>query len=144
MPPNAKTVMHQAHVFDGADIIVRSHSMSTTSRPTAGFGSCCLNTVSAKYTFVGAPAISSAAWNGRNALEAVIHFFENIDSVRSSIRPEARIQGVIVEGGTATNVVPDRTVADFSIRYPDEVYLQRWSNLSTTPRKPRRCRQERR
>src|SRR5579864_2546225 len=124
MPPNAKTVMHQAHVFDGADIIVRSHSMSTTSRPTAGFGSCCLNTVSAKYTFVGAPAISSAAWNGRNALEAVIHFFENIDSVRSSIRPEARIQGVIVEGGTATNVVPDRTVADFSIRYPDEVYLQ--------------------
>jgi amidohydrolase len=124
MPPNAKTVMHQAHVFDGADIIVRSHSMSTTLRPTAGFGSCCRNTVGAKYTFVGAPAISGAAWNGRNALEAVIHFFENIDSVRSSIRPEARIQGVIVEGGTTPNVVPDRTVADFSIRYPDEVYLQ--------------------
>ena len=124
MPPNAKSVMHQAHVFDGADIIVRSHSMSTTSRPRAGFGSCCRNTVGAKYTFVGAPAISSAAWNGRNALEAVIHFFENVDSVRSSIRPEALIQGVIVEGGTTPNVVPDRTVADFSIRYPDEVYLQ--------------------
>ena len=27
MPPNAKTVMHEAHVFDGADIIVRSHSL---------------------------------------------------------------------------------------------------------------------
>jgi metal-dependent amidase/aminoacylase/carboxypeptidase family protein len=63
-------------------------------------------------------------WNGRNALEAVIHFFENIDGLRSSIRPEARIQGVILEGGTAPNVVPDRTVADFYIRYPDEVYLQ--------------------
>ena len=124
MPPNAKTVMHQAHVFDGADIIVRSHSMSTTSRPRAGFGSCCRNTVGARYTFAGAPAILSAGWNGRNALEAVIHFFENVDSVRSSIRPEALIQGVIVEGGTTPGVVPDRTVADFSIRYPDEVYLQ--------------------
>jgi metal-dependent amidase/aminoacylase/carboxypeptidase family protein len=40
------------------------------------------------------------------------------------MRPEARVQGIIVEGGAAPNVVPDRTVADFYIRYPDEVYLQ--------------------
>ena len=26
MPPNAKTVMHEAHVFDGMDVLVRSHS----------------------------------------------------------------------------------------------------------------------
>src|SRR5580700_4159129 len=124
MPPNAKTVMHDAHAFDGADIIVRSHSSQTTNRPAPGFGTCCLNIVGAKYTFSGAPAHQMAAWNGRNALEAVIHFFENIDSVRASIRPEARIQGIITEGGSAPNVVPDRTVADFYIRYPDEVYLQ--------------------
>jgi metal-dependent amidase/aminoacylase/carboxypeptidase family protein len=124
MPPNAKTVMHEAHVFDDADVIVRSHAVNATSRPAAGFGTCCLNIVGAKYTFSGAPAHQMTSWDGRNALEAVIHMFENIDSVRSSIRPEARIQGVIVEGGTAPNVVPDRTVADFYIRYPDEVYLQ--------------------
>ena len=63
-------------------------------------------------------------WNGRNALTAMILLFANIDAVRSSIRPEARIQGFIIEGGTAPNVVPDRTVADFYIRYPDEVYLE--------------------
>jgi metal-dependent amidase/aminoacylase/carboxypeptidase family protein len=125
MPPNAKTVMHQAHIFDGADIIVRSHSMRTTARPVAGFGSCCLNTVGGKYTFVGAPASSGGARNGRNALEAVIHFFENIDSVRSSIRPEARIQGVILEGGTTPNVVPDRTVADFSIPFGQNIHAAR-------------------
>jgi amidohydrolase len=124
MPPNAKTVMHEAHVFDDADVIVRSHAVSSTSRPAAGFGTCCLNIVGAKYTFSGAPAHQMTSWDGRNALEAVIHLFENIDAVRSSIRPEARIQGVIVEGGSAPNVVPDRTVADFYIRYPDEVYLQ--------------------
>src|SRR5713226_6036258 len=124
MPPNAKTVMHEAHVFDGADIIVRSHASSQTSRPAHGFGSCCLNIIGAKYTFSGAPTHQMTPWNGRNALEAVIHFFENIDGVRASIRPEARIHGIILEGGTAPNVVPDRTVADFYIRYPDEVYLQ--------------------
>jgi len=124
MPPNAKTVMHEARVFDGADIIVRSHSSIQTSRPSHGFGSCCLNIIGAKYTFSGAPTHQMTPWNGRNALQAVIQFFGNVDAVRMSIRPEARIQGVILEGGAAPNVVPDRTVADFYIRYPDEVYLQ--------------------
>jgi amidohydrolase len=124
MPPNAKTVMHEAHAFDGADVIIRSHASSQTSRPAHGFGTCCLNIVGAKYTFSGAPTHQMTPWNGRNALEAVIHFFENIDGVRASIRPEARIQGIITEGGSAPNVVPDRTVADFYIRYPDEIYLQ--------------------
>jgi amidohydrolase len=123
MPPNAKTVMHEAHTFDGADIIVRSHSSSVTSRPDHGFGSCCLNIVGARYTFSGAPTHQMTPWMGRNALQGVIQLFNNIDASRISIRPEARIQGVILEGGTAPNVVPDRAVADFYIRYPDEVYL---------------------
>jgi len=123
MPPAAKTVMHDAKVFDGADVIVRSHASSATSRPAPGFGTCCLNIVGSKYTFSGAPTHQMTPWNGRNALTAMNLFFGNIDAVRPSIRPEARIQGYIIEGGTAPNVVPDRTVADFYIRYPDEVYL---------------------
>src|SRR5205823_6648045 len=55
--------------------------------------------------------------------EEVIHLFNNIDAIRSNLRPEARIQGVITEGGAAPNVVPDKTAADFYVRYPDEVYL---------------------
>ena len=123
MPPEAKTAMHEAHAFDGMDVIVRSHSSAQTSRPAPGFGTCCMNIDGVKYTFSGAPAHQLTSWNGRNALEAVIHLFNNIDAVRSSIRPEARIQGVITEGGAAPNVTPDRTAADFYIRYPDEVYL---------------------
>ena len=124
MPPEAKTVMMDAGVFKGADIIVRSHSAQATSRSAAGFGTCCMNIDGVKYTFYGAPAHQLTAWNGRNALEAVIKLFNNIDSVRSNIRPEARIQGVITEGGAAPNVVPDKTSADFYIRYPDGVYLE--------------------
>ncbi|MBN8713420.1 MAG: peptidase dimerization domain-containing protein [Xanthomonadales bacterium] len=123
MPPNAKTEMLKSKVFDGADILVRSHSTSRTSRPAAGFGTCCMNINGVKYTFSGAPAHQLASWNGRNALTAVRQLFGNIDDMRSSMRPETRIQGVITEGGAAPNVVPDRTVADFYVRYPDEVYL---------------------
>lgn len=123
MPPNAKTQMFEAGVFKGIDILVRSHSTSATSRPAPGFGTCCLNIDGVKYIFSGAPSHQMTPWAGRNALEGVIHLFNNIDAVRSSIRPEARIQGIITEGGAAPNVVPDRAVADFYVRYPDEVYL---------------------
>jgi len=123
MPPNAKTVMFDAGAFKGMDVLVRSHASSVTSRPAPGFGTCCMNIDGVRYTFHGAPAHQLTAWNGRNALEAVIHLFNNIDAIRSNLRPEARIQGVITEGGAAPNVVPDRTSADFYIRYPDEVYL---------------------
>jgi amidohydrolase len=123
MPPEAKVEMFKAGVFNGMDIIVRSHSVSATTRPAPGFGTCCLNIDGVKYTFSGAPAHQMTPWAGRNALEAVIHLFNNIDAVRASMRPEARVQGIIMEGGAAPNVVPDRTVADFYIRYPDAVYL---------------------
>lgn len=123
MPPDAKTVMWKAGVFEGADIIVRSHSLAMTTRAAPGFGTCCMNIDGVKYAFSGAPAHELTAWNGRNALEAVIKFFDNVDGIRASLRPEARIEGIITEGGAAPNVVPDKTSADFYIRYPDSVYL---------------------
>jgi amidohydrolase len=123
MPPVAKTEMFNAGIFNGMDVIVRSHSVNSSSRPAPGFGTCCLNIDGVKYTFSGAPAHQMTPWAGRNALEAVIHLFNNIDAARTTMRPEARIQGVITEGGAAPNVVPDRTQADFYIRYPDAIYL---------------------
>lgn len=123
MPPPSKSVMHQGGVFNGADVIVRSHSSTNTQRPAPGFGTCCLNIDGVRYVFSGAPAHQMTAWEGRDALTAVIHLFQAIDGLRKNMRPETRIQGIITEGGKAPNVVPDRAVADFYIRYPDEVYL---------------------
>jgi len=129
MPPPAKTVMHEKGVFDGLDIAVRSHSSMATQRAGAGFGSCCLNIDGVRYTFSGAPAHQMTPWDGRNALTAVRQLFSSIDALRGTFRPEARIQGIITEGGKAPNVVPDRAVADFYVRYPDEVYLGQMRQL---------------
>jgi len=127
--PPAKIIMHEAGVFDGADILIRSHGTTQTSRARVGFGSCCLNINEVKYTFLGKPSHQMSSWHGRNALEAAVHFFTLVDGLRSTFRPEASIQGVISEGGDAPNVVPQRAVLDYYIRYPDPVYLQHITDM---------------
>ena len=122
--PPAKVIMHDVGIFDDADLLVRSHGVTETSRSRAGFGSCCLNINEVKYTFLGRPSHQMASWFGRNALEAAVHFYTLVDGLRSTFRPEASIQGVIPEGGEAPNVVPQRAVVDYYIRYPDPVYLE--------------------
>ena len=121
--PEAKTTMYQAGVFKGADLLVRSHSSTATQAPGPGFGSCCMNIDVVRYIFSGAPAHQLQAWDGRDALTGVIELFNHIDAIRRTLRPETRIQGIITEGGKAPNVVPDRAVAEFWLRYPDQVYL---------------------
>lgn len=127
--PPAKSIMRAAGVFQGADLLVRSHSATETARGRAGFGICCLNINEVKYVFTGRPSHQLTSWNGRNALEAAVRFYTAVDGLRSSFRPEASIQGVIPEGGVAPNVVPDRAVVDYYIRYPDGVYLEHMTRM---------------
>ena len=121
--PPAKSIMRDSGVFRGTDILIRSHSSTSTARARAGFGICCLNINEVKYTFTGRPSHQLTAWNGRNALTAAVEFYTAVDHLRPSFRPEASIQGVIPEGGAAPNVVPERAVVDYYVRYPDGVYL---------------------
>lgn len=121
--PPTKTMMLEAGAFRGTDVLVRSHSANQTGHDRAGFGVCCLNINEVKYIFTGRPAHQRDSWNGRNALTAAVHFFMAVDGLRSTLRPETSMQGIIPEGGAAPNVVPDRAVVDYYLRYPDEVYL---------------------
>jgi len=127
--PPAKKIMRDRGVFAGAELLVRSHSSTETARARAGFGICCLNINEVKYVFTGRPSHQLTSWNGRNALEAAVHFYTMVDGLRSTFRPEASIQGVIPEGGVAPNVVPQRAVVDYYIRYPDGVYLEHMTRM---------------
>jgi amidohydrolase len=129
MGPPSKVIMHRVGVFDDADVLIRSHGSGETSRNRAGFGVCCLNINMARYIFTGIPAHQRQSWAGRNALSAAVQFYTAVDHLRPTFRPEAVIQGVIPEGGTAPNVVPDRAVVDYYIRYPDEVYLAHMDSM---------------
>lgn len=59
-------------------------------------------------------------WKGRNALDALILLFSSVGLWRQQLRPDARVHGIIQEGGTAANIIPDRTKAWFMLRSPDQ------------------------
>jgi len=55
-------------------------------------------------------------WNGKNALDAMILLFTSVGLWRQGLKPSARVHGIIQEGGTAANIIPDRTRAWFMVR----------------------------
>jgi len=74
--------------------------------------------------FFGRPAHAAAQpYRGINALEAMILAFTAINSLRQHIKGEARIHGIITDGGEAPNIVPAHSAAVFLIRAPDNEYL---------------------
>ncbi|MBA7467251.1 p-aminobenzoyl-glutamate hydrolase subunit B [subsurface metagenome] len=60
---------------------------------------------------------------GVNALEAMIQAFSGINSLRQHIREQARIHGIITQGGEAANIVPAYTAGNFLVRAEDKTYL---------------------
>src|SRR4029453_9015087 len=61
-------------------------------------------------------------WKGRNALDAMVLLFGSVGLWRQQLRPEARVHGIIQEGGTAANIIPERTRAWFMLRSADQAY----------------------
>ena len=59
---------------------------------------------------------SSDPWLGRNALDALILLFTSVGLWRQQLHPTARVHGIIREGGTAANIIPERTSAWFMLR----------------------------
>jgi amidohydrolase len=75
-------------------------------------------------TFTGMAAhAASEPWEGRNALDAAILLFEAVGLWRQQMPQHARVHGIVVEGGTAANIIPDRATARFMIRSTDQPYF---------------------
>src|SRR5450759_1196149 len=75
-------------------------------------------------TFTGMAAhAASEPWEGRNALDAAILLFEAVGLWRQQVPQHARVHGIVVEGGTAANIIPDRATARFMIRSTDQPYF---------------------
>ena len=61
-------------------------------------------------------------WKGRNALDALITLFNSVGLWRQQLKPSSRVHGIIREGGTAANIIPDRASAWFMLRSDDQEY----------------------
>lgn len=66
---------------------------------------------------------AAAPDKGVNALDACIATFNGTNALKKHLRDDVRLHGVILEGGTASNIVPERARAVFSVRARDRLYL---------------------
>ena len=117
----------EAGVFNGVDATLSSHPFSNrTIIPAASpkGESWSLAMVGYRYKYHGKAAHAAAYPEaGINALNAVIHLFTGIDALRQHLRDDVRMHGVITDGGTAPNVVPEFAAANFMLRSRDGRYL---------------------
>jgi amidohydrolase len=101
-------------VFDRILAVLSSHPSGQGDWGVSGTG---LGVVGKRVIFSGvASHAGSSPEKGRNALNAVIRFFVGIDGWRQQLEPDARVHGVISDGGKAMNVVPSRSEAIFGLR----------------------------
>jgi amidohydrolase len=77
-----------------------------------------------QFTFMGKASHAAAApQEGINALDAVLLFFNSVHALRQQLKEDARVHGIITRGGEAVNIIPDLSIAQFSIRAKTRKYL---------------------
>lgn len=85
--------------------------------------SLAMETIEFEFTGKAAHAASEPEM-GINALDAVIQTFNNINALRQQTKTDARIHGIITEGGEACNVIPEHCVCRFYVRAAKKSYLK--------------------
>ena len=109
-----KIRMIEAGAFESVDAAVMLHPGLEDCASPATLASRQLSV-----RFHGKAAHAAAhPWEGINALDAMVLAFNAVGLLRQQVQPTARIHGIITEGGTATNIIPDYTSAIFGVRAP--------------------------
>ncbi len=117
---SGKAFMIEDGLFAGVDAALMYHPCDRNHVDCATLASEDVEVV-----FRGLQAHAAAdPWKGRNALDAMILLFSSVGLWRQQLRPTARVHGIIQEGGTAANIIPDRTKAWFMIRSDDQAYYE--------------------
>lgn len=104
---SAKASYVKAGLFDDSDVALMIHPGHESYRtvPTLAVDVF-------EVEFFGKSAhASESAFNGINALDMMISFFNGIAQLRQHIKPRDKVHGVILDGGASANIIPDYTKA---------------------------------
>lgn len=116
-----KILLAEAGVFKDVDVAYMLHPSQTNMVKRGSLANSRVETV-----FHGKAAHAAGAPDiGINALEAVIQTFVSLNARRLHMRDDARVHGIITDGGKAVNIIPDRAAARFSVRARDRAYQRR-------------------
>ena len=107
-------------IAKNADVAMMVHPSNSTSVEAIHIAREAL-----EFEFFGRAAHAGGSpHEGINALNAVIHFFTLVDSLRQHVKSDVRIHGIITDGGKATNVVPEHAAAKMYVRAEDKEYMK--------------------
>jgi len=124
---SGKQIMIDDGLFEGVDAALLYHPCDRSHVESFPLASEDVEVV-----FHGLQAhAASDPWKGRNALDAMVQLFTSVGLWRQQLRDTARVHGIITEGGTAANIIPDRTSAWFMIRADDQAYYDEMKDRFT-------------
>lgn len=115
-----KVDLVNAGEFNDYDFAIMVHMDGVESRPNSAF----LALDCYRVAFHGVPAHAAGEpWNGVNALNGMTLALQAIDMLRQQTRPETRIGYYVINGGNASNVIPEYTEFELCVRHTERVYL---------------------
>ncbi len=116
-----KILLAEAGVFSDVDVAYMLHPSQTNMVKRGSLANSRVEMV-----FHGRAAHAAGAPDmGINALEAVIQTFVGLNARRLHMRDDARVHGIITDGGRAVNIIPERAAARFSVRARDRAYQRK-------------------
>jgi len=114
----SRPYMIRAGLFEGVDAVIDNHSSSGFGTGYGVGGNALFSTI---FTFKGRTAHSAGApWVGRSALDAVEIMNVATNYLREHLPISQRMHYVVLEGGEAPNVVPDKASVWYYVRNTDE------------------------
>ncbi len=107
-----KVALLKHGVFDDVDVAMMIHPASMTTGFDIAYA---IDEFKVEY-FGKASHAASAPERGINALDAMINAFVGIGLLRQQLPENARIHGIITNGGQASNIIPEYTKAEVGVR----------------------------
>jgi amidohydrolase len=117
----SKIIMAEKGAFDGIDLVLGSHPGDNWS---VGEQSLAIQDFDVVFNGYAAHEAGNPE-KGRSALNGAILTYDAVNMLRQHVRRDANvvIHGIITEGGSASNVTPERSVLKMGIRSSDPPYL---------------------
>ncbi len=123
----SRPYMIRSGLFDGVDVVIDNH---LGSKFGTSYGVGGLAMYSAQFTFTGRTAHSAGSpWSGRSAMDAVEIMNVATNYLREHLHYTHRMHYVVVEGGEAPNVVPDKASVWYYVRNTDERVEDMWQRV---------------
>lgn len=114
-----KILMIKEGIFEGVDAAFILHPADASMPDDISFA-----TINLKFDFYGKASHAAAfPWEGKSALNGVIALFNGVNSMRLHLKDYARVHGIITDGGSMHNIIPEKATAVFNVRALSIEYL---------------------